>query len=88
MKFIIKKSESIVKGIFISGLIYIIMELINSAINSLNLNTSSMIIFYIFVLMMVAINIVKYLAAIFLLKFSCDSIFKILKSVDILLNNK
>lgn len=88
MKFIIKKSESIVKGIFISGLIYIIFDLINSSINSLNLNTQSMLIFYLLVSLMAIINIIKYLAAIFLLKFSCDSIFKILKAVDILLNNK
>lgn len=88
MKFIIKKSESIVKGIFISGLICIIADLINSAISSLNLNTQSMLIFYLLVSLVAAINLVKYLAAIFLLKFSCDSIFKILKGVDILLNKK
>ena len=47
-----------------------------------------MLIFYLLVSLVAAINLVKYLAAIFLLKFSCDSIFKILKGIDILLNKK
>lgn len=87
MKFVEKKSEYIVKGIFINGLVCILISFVKDLLDGLNLNIESINIFFMLVGIgrVIIIIIIKYISGFFLLKFLCDALFKLLKISDSLL---
>lgn len=85
MKFVEKKSEYIVKGIFINGLIVIIISFVKALRSGTTINIESMNIFHILIGISIVSNVIRCVSGILLLKFLCDALFKLLKVSDSLL---
>ncbi|MBU3134913.1 hypothetical protein KPL39_01390 [Clostridium gasigenes] len=80
MKFIECKSEKIVKGIFLGGLVYLIGYILIFLGQSST--ASSLVGHYIAVALLLIGTLFRPIAVIIIFKFLCDALYKILKAVD------
>lgn len=80
MKFIEHSSDKIINGIYKSGLSLIFSYLL--ILISLNLNLTSNSGHYISVLIFVIGHGTKYLSLIYILRYICSLLYKILKKID------
>lgn len=80
MKFIESKSEKIVKGILVGGLIYLIGYILIFLAQSST--ASSLAGHYIAVGLLLIGTLSRPIAVIIIFKFLCDALYKILKAVD------
>lgn len=88
LKFEDKKAEQIMKGIVVSGIVYVSSLILNMLATFVTILAGNGILqgeiaFNIMSLVGIIPNILKPIAAIIFIKFVCDALYKLLKVLDI-----